>query len=161
MERAFTQACFSPDPRTQVGAYIRAEGDCHAFGYNWVPFNTRSKEDKFPWNDPRAKAVCVEHAEAAAIRVFCEDHGCLPEGGTMYATWACCTRCAETIHLAGIKRLVVDRNMLAATSAKWIPEVMAGHEYLRERGVVVEAIAFDSSAFGDLMFDGKPWGDRK
>lgn len=157
LNSAFRNARHSKDPRTQVGATIYAPKQRVVHAQNRIPFTTSLEKEQAIWDCPKAKGLCVQHAEVMAIHRWIEKYGSLPEGATMYATWACCTRCAEAIVTAGISRLVTSQATIDATPPRWIDEVCSGLEYLALNGVEVSMIDGSFEEFSDLMFGGRQW----
>lgn len=157
LNSAFRNARHSKDPRTQVGATIYKPVKHVVHGQNRIPFTASLEKEQAIWDCPKAKGLCVQHAEVFVIHRWVEKYGSLPEGATMYATWACCTRCAEAIVTAGISRLVTSQAMIEATPDKWLAEVCDGLEYLQTHGVKVDMLEGSFEEFGDLMFGGRPW----
>jgi dCMP deaminase len=155
MLRALEQARLSDDPRTQAGAVVLNTKIGQSVGHsNFVPF----KDAEWVWEDPKAKRLLVCHAEAAAIESYCFTYDALPEGCTMYASWACCLDCARKIVDSGIKRLVVCKEFLDATPKHWEDAVVAGLEHCSIHGVEVEFLPMGAEVVKGIRFDGREMG---
>src|SRR6056297_2304025 len=96
---AYHIACYSQDPRTQVGVVIVLNNDIIGTGFNYLPrgFN------RSIWEDREKKNNYVVHAEVAAIEdARRHNNGVFLNGATMYMSWIPCRKCAQAIVDAGL-----------------------------------------------------------
>lgn len=116
-----TQAIYAAqesDHRTQVGAYISgiqgSNSTCKTSGGR-------------------------PHAETTAL-LNCARMGISTRGETLYAPWAACPDCAQSIITAGVSRVVVNQGAMDATPEDWRPQVENGLNMLIDAGVTVEVM---------------------
>ncbi len=112
---AYEAASQSPDPSTQVGAFIIIGNDIqrNTMSCNEPAGNFTLTETE--WADRPYKLQVVEHAERNAIYKAARQ-GIWTEGATLVGNWAACTDCARGIVQSGIKTLIRHKvNGVAAT----------------------------------------------
>lgn len=147
LRRAYSHAHCSSDPSTQLGAVLlgKIEDQELAYAWNSFPGGVRSRQpdsrnlDLERWTRP-LKYQFIEHAERNAIYMAAK-MGNKTDGGTMVCPWAACADCARGIIQAGIKKLVVHKQMHEASEGHWGDSIAFGHTMLAEANV--EIIAFD------------------
>lgn len=145
---------FSNDNSTKNGAVIVDEyGDAVASGYNHYPRGVEitpvraERPEKYSW---------VIHAEQHAI-AHAAKLGKSTLGTTMICPWAPCTKCAQSIYGAGIKTLVVHKNMMDRTpSATWPEDLLKANQLLREVGVTIIEVEGHLGGVPGLM-NGVEW----
>ena len=84
------------------------------------------------------------HAETLAL-LHCARVGVRTQDQTLYAPWASCLSCAQTIQQAGIRRVVTHRAVMEKTYEKWLTSVEEGLSLLVDHGIQVDVV--------DYMFD--------
>ena len=135
----------STETRTQVGAVIVSPSGHRAEGVNGVRACLA----------PHDKTDTLVHAEESAI-YWAARNGVATRNATMFAPWACCTRCARAIIESGIVLLVVHKQAMDRTPARWEGEVARGRYLLDAAGV--EVAVFDGKVDGCVsVMDGKEW----
>ena len=135
----------STETRTKVGAVIVSTSSHRAEGVNGVRACLAGHD----------KTDTLVHAEEAAIYSAAR-YAVSTRGATMFAPWACCTRCARAIIESGIVLLVVHKQAMDRTPARWEGEVARGRYLLDAAGV--EVAVFDGKIGGCVsVMDGKEW----
>lgn len=134
LQTAYTIASYSPDPSTQIGAFLvshfgRLENltmafNCPSHGH------TMTAED---WEAPRKYAI-LEHAERGALYKAARQ-GISTSGGTLVSSWAACADCARAMVACGISVLVRHVPPPDEASARWAESVELGDSLLRAGGV--------------------------
>lgn len=138
MAEAFRAARRSRGHRTQVGAFVvPAHGIRKGVGLGWneVPNRLFMRPQEVAALD--SSSLLVVHAEHAALLNTPPE---IAHRGTMYATWAACSRCAVSIIAAGISLLVRHagvREFAEEVAPHWTEEVALGDELLGRAGVEV------------------------
>lgn len=113
--------------RLKVGAVIAIDSRPISMGYNGSPPGHPHCGPECTMENPCTKTV---HAERNAIhwaRNFTQDFDDYAHGCTIYVTDSPCKACAMLIHLAGIRRVVYDREY----------RIRDGIEYLESHGIEV------------------------
>lgn len=110
--------------RLRVGAVIAQESRPISLGYNGAPPGQDHCGSDCNEHNPCKN---TDHAEANAID-WARKFGVWVGGATLYVTDSPCRECAEKIYLAGIKRVVYDRQYRNP----------AGIRYLLSRNIKVE-----------------------
>lgn len=134
LKDAYNLATNSPDPSTQIGAFLVAyDGQQEWLTRN---YNRPSKNWKMldtDWERPR-KYELMCHAERGALdnaAIF----GICTAGATMVATWAACADCARGIVACGIKTLVRHKANGVTATTGWEDSVSIGDQIMKTGGV--------------------------
>ena len=131
---AYKLALNSPDPSTQIGAFLIS----HSGQVEWltrafnVPTQGWDMKDT-DWERPR-KYNLMCHAERSALdkaAIF----GISTSGATMIATWAACSDCARGIVACGIKTLIRHKAKGVVATTGWEDSVSIGDQIMRKGGV--------------------------
>lgn len=96
-------AGWSKDPSTRVGCCVTRGRIVLALGYNGLPRGVRDTRARL--EDRALKLQLIVHAEQNAI-LHAGRAGVSLVGGTAYATWPPCCRCAVSWIQAGVVRVV-------------------------------------------------------
>jgi deoxycytidylate deaminase len=153
---AYHAARLSPDPRTQVGAYVLNEVDGSyrgAIGRNYLVRGV-----SIDWNDSTQKNDYVHHAEEAAIYSACA-HGIKTWGATLYCPWSACLRCARAISGAKVQRVVGHRDLMrfsGKVNPKWTATIAKSLQVLANAGVCCDWIDGPVRA-GPILHAGFLW----
>lgn len=137
---SYHAARLSPDPRTQVGAYLLNEVDGSYRGSIGHNFGVRGVV--IDWDDPHSKDHYVHHAEESAIHGAAV-HGIKTWGATLYCPWSACLRCARTIVGSKVQRIVGHRDLMrfsAGVNPKWTATIAESLELLANAGVLCDWI---------------------
>ena len=132
----------SHDPRTQVGAVLKA-GKRLVYGANIVPPGVIRDGDKY---------AITEHAERAAIYKAAAT-GVPTAGATLYAPWFACPDCARAIILAGVVEVVGLTYLDYKTPLRWREQVDLAVRMLRQAGVATRWVG--NAVGATLLFDGE------
>lgn len=128
---------YSNDPRTNVGAIISLDGVLGK-GANSLPVGVLVPGELTSEN----KGFYLNHAERKAI-AYCSRWGIATDSATMHTPWEPCSPCALSIIDAGIKRLVLHKDLndyyrKNMKDDKWLKDQDIALENLRNAGVVVD-----------------------
>lgn len=134
LKDAYKIATNSPDPSTQIGAFLVAydgQAEMLTRAYN-TPTRGWKMQDS-DWERPR-KYDLMCHAERGAL-----DHAALynicTAGSTMVATWAACADCARGIVACGVDTLVRHKALGVVATTGWEDSVSIGDQIMRTGGV--------------------------
>ena len=144
---AYHAARLSPDPRTQVGAYVVSapEGSSYRAA---IGHNRAVRGVAIDWHDPMHKDDYVHHAEEAAIH-SASAHGIKTWGATLYCPWSACLRCARTISGAKVQRVVGHRDLMRFSNEvnpKWTGTIAKSLQVLANAGVQCDWVSGPVSA---------------
>lgn len=134
LKDAYKLAALSPDPSTQIGAFLVAyDGQVETLtrSYNNPTMNWKMKDSD--WERPR-KYDLMCHAERGALdkaAVF----GICTSASTMVATWAACADCARGIVACGVKTLVRHKSLGVTATTGWEDSVNIGDQIMLAGGV--------------------------
>lgn len=145
----------SHDPTTRTGAVVVSPDltGILACGANHFPNGMKPTAEQI--NDKAWKAGHIIHAEVASIQSTA-DAGRRTQGTIMYSPWSPCTPCAEAIVGAGIKRLVVHKDIMIKTPERWRASIDTAFELLEKSGV--ERVMYDGKIGGvSNLFNGSEW----
>lgn len=134
LAEAYMLAKNSPDPSTQIGAFLIAyDGQVEWLTQNYNRPTKNWKMLDSDWDRPR-KYDLMCHAERGALddAAF---YGISTAGATMVATWAACADCSRGIVACGIKTLVRHKALGVIATTGWEDSVSVGDRIMREGGV--------------------------
>lgn len=128
----------SEHPNTQIGAVISLNGKIISSGVNRTPLTL--KFEKY-MAESENKSCYLQHAERNAI-AFCVRKGITTKKATMYTLWEPCASCALMIIDAGIKELVLHKQLNDyyrenMKDEQWIKEQKIALELLKKSGVKI------------------------
>ena len=131
LSEAYKLASLSPDPSTQIGAFLVAyDGQVEGLtrSYNRPTANWTMQESD--WERPR-KYDLICHAERGCLDNAAL-YGICTAGASMVASYAACASCSRGLVACGIKRLVRHK---VATTTGWEDSIFIGDEIMRQGGV--------------------------
>lgn len=135
LQDAYRLAVLSPDPSTQIGAFLINSGQQEWLTRNYNRPTANWVMTDADWERPR-KYDLMCHAERGAID-NAAIYGICTAGATMIATWAACADCSKGIVACGIKTLVRHSPPDDDASQRWLQSVETGDEILRTGGVEI------------------------
>jgi len=141
-----TAAEHSDDPATQNGAVLVPQAGHVMAAANHFPTGVAprlARPEKYRY---------IEHAERAAIYAAARA-GQATLGASLYCCWFACPDCARAIVEAGIREVVGHVKPRSRTPDRWLAEVHAGEQILREGGVSMRWLAAPLGF--SVMFDGR------
>ncbi|MBL7100918.1 MAG: hypothetical protein ISS23_03115 [Nanoarchaeota archaeon] len=100
------------------------------------------------------KHIYFNHAERDVIYKAAR-RGLATEGLTMVMPWLPCIPCANAVISAGIKRLIIHKQMVERTKRKWWKELRDAVQIMREAGI--EIIAYDGLVGKKAYMHSKEW----
>jgi deoxycytidylate deaminase len=127
---AYRTAQSSPDPSTQVGAVLITRDD-YVYAECNKPPDWVSPEQLA---DRAFKNRHIVHAERGVIYKAIRA-GKDVTGAIMYAPWAPCVECAQTISQLKLDSLVIWREATKITPERWMQSVVEGQDAVRQGGV--------------------------
>lgn len=135
LELAKHISSWSKDPSTKIGCVIVGpRREIRATGYNGFP---RGIADDDRLNDREKKYPLIAHGEENAI-INANLTGTSLAGGTSYANWPSCTRCARSLIQVGIAAIVYEDREVPE---RWRADFDTGLAMLKEAGVQVRAVS--------------------
>ena len=148
---AATVSAWSDDPSTRNGAILVPAGTAFdtVVAWNGIPKPLEVRDERL---QRPLKHRYVEHAERAVIYRAALT-GTPTLGARLYCPWFACADCARAIICAGIIEVVGSVQARNATPARWLDEVIAGEELLREAGVGMRWLAGPLGV--RVLFDGR------
>ena len=148
---AATVSVWSDDPSTKNGAVLVPAGTVFeaAVAWNGIPSPLDVRQDRL---ERPLKYRYVEHAERAAV-YRAALMGTPTLGSRLYCPWFACADCARAIICAGVVEVVGSVRARNATPDRWLEEVIAGEELLREAGVGMRWLAEPLGV--RVLFDGR------
>lgn len=136
MAEAYVLANMSPDPSTQVGAFLIAfDGQEEWLTKSYNRPSTGLNMSVEDWQHP-TKLALVEHAERGALYRAAMYNICTA-GSTMIATWACCSDCARGLVASGVTTLIRHVQPDDEATRRWSASVEMGDRILKDGGVEV------------------------
>lgn len=148
---AATVSAWSDDPSTKNGAILVPAGDAFdtVVAWNSIPRPLENRPDRVL---RPLKYRYIEHAERAVIYRAALT-GTPTLGSRLFCPWFACADCARAIICAGVSEVIGSARARNATPDRWIEQVIAGEELLREAGVSMRWLAEPLGV--KVMFDGE------
>jgi dCMP deaminase len=134
LKDAYKLAVQSPDPSTQIGAFLvspSGQSEWLTMAYNRPVRGYVMLESD--WERPRKYAL-LEHAERNCLYNAARN-GICTVGCTMVASWAACADCARAIVETGIDTLVRHYPPLDEATERWLESVSLGDDIMKAGGV--------------------------
>lgn len=131
----YVYASKSPHPSTHTAALLLKGNKILLRGMNQLPPRVRPLRERFQGDN---KHLYPNHAERDVIFTAAK-RGIATNGLTMVMPWLPCIPCANAIISAGVKKLIVHRQMIERTSGRWEQELKEALQILHEAKVVVTA----------------------
>lgn len=153
---AWLQDCYdyaqkSNHPGTHNAALLINHDKVVLKGLNNLPPGVKSLKQRFEGSN---KHVYPNHAERDVIYKAAR-RGLATEGLTMVMPWLPCMPCANAIISAGVKRLIVHKQMAERTKRKWNKELKDAVQIMRE--AKVDIIAYDGLVGAKAYMHSKEW----
>ena len=139
---SWLKACYkyskrSNHPSTHNAALLIDKDVIVLKGVNILPPGVKATRKRFGGKN---KHIYLNHAERDVIYKAARK-GIKTNGLTMAMPWMPCIPCAGAVISAGIRRLIIHRQMVERTDEDWIQELRDAVQIMREAGV--EIIAYD------------------
>lgn len=133
---AYRLAVNSPDPSTQIGAFLIS----HKGQQEWLTrtFNSPTngwEMTESDWERP-AKYALLEHAERNTIYNAAK-YGICTAGATLVASWAGCADCCRAMVQAGVQTLVRHYPPTDDATDRWLDSIAIGDRILSSGGVKI------------------------
>jgi dCMP deaminase len=150
---AYTYAASnSDDQETKNGAVLVCGGEVEVFGANRFPDGVAVTPERLQRPE---KYEYIIHAEQDAI-IQAAKNGIATQGLEMFCPWVPCTKCAQLIIQAGIKRVVAHKRAHDKTNERWTASIDKAVAMLEEAGV--EYVRADGEIGGVAhLFAGEWW----
>ena len=138
LAEAYTEARFSPDPSSHVGALVctidgvEVSQACNTF--------TPGIESTPARLERPLKYDFIEHAERGAIYNLVASGGVMPPDAVMVAPWAACVDCARAIVQSGIRTLVRHNDIMRRSPPRWLESISLADTILEAGGVQIEEV---------------------
>ncbi|KKW38392.1 hypothetical protein A2454_01535 [Candidatus Peribacteria bacterium RIFOXYC2_FULL_55_14] len=148
----YEHASTSNHPSTHNAALLVRDGTVVLRGVNRLPPGVRALPERFEGEN---KHKYPNHAERDAIYGAARK-GIQTESLTMVMPWLPCIPCANAIITAGIRTLIVHKQMMEKTNDRWKEELAAAVGILQEAGISI--FAYDGTV-GKKSYMHDQWWD--
>lgn len=135
LRECYNYAKKSHHPSTHNAALLFKDNKIILKGINILPPGVKEKKERFEGDN---KHVYPNHAERDVIYKAAKK-GIKTNGLTMIMAWLPCIPCADAIISAGIKKLIVHKQMVERTREGWKEELKNAVQIMKEAGVNIEA----------------------
>lgn len=158
LRRAYRNAAHSPDPSTQTGAVLLDYDGGEVIGDGWNEFPAGVEQTPARLSNRDVKYQLIVHAERAALYDAATRCRRLL-GTTLYAPWAACPQCAQSIIELGVTRVVGHRAALdrGKLHPNWAAAVELGLKMLDEAGIEYDLYDGPIGNTPVLRFNYKLW----
>lgn len=129
MADAYRLASLSPDPSTQIGAFIINSGQQEWLTRTWNQPSKGWNMVESDWERPQKYAI-MEHAERNAI-YSASLYGICTAGATLVSSWAGCADCCRAMVQSGISKLVRHYPPLDDATERWLESISVGDRILK------------------------------
>ena len=141
----------SNHPSTHNAALLLDGKKVVLMGVNILPLGVKWKKERFEGDN---KHLYPNHAERDVIYKAARD-GISTKGLTMVMAWLPCIPCANAVISAGIKKLIVHKQMIERTRAGWHEELKNAVQIMKEAGV--EIIAYNGLVGAKAYMHSQEW----
>jgi len=141
----------SNHPSTHNAALLINHDKIVLRGLNNLPLGVKGLKQRFEGDN---KHIYPNHAERDVIYKAAR-RGLATKGLTMVMPWLPCIPCANAVISAGIKRLVVHKQMVERTKREWQKELKDAVQIMRE--AKVDIIAYDGLVGAKAYMHSKEW----
>lgn len=138
-------------PSTHNAALLIKKDKVILRGLNILPPGVKETRSRFTGKE---KHIYLNHAERDVIFKAAKA-GIKTKELTMVMPWLPCINCANAIITAGIKKLIVHRQMIERTDKKWVKELKNAMKILTEAKVKV--IAYDGVVGAKAYMHSHEW----
>ena len=135
LKECYRYAKKSNHPTTHVAAMLIKNNKIILKGSNSFPPGVLQKKERFQGEN---KHIYLNHAERDVIFKAAKN-GISTKGLIMVMPWLPCVLCANAIISAGIKKLIVHKQMIEKTSEDWKNELKDALELLKEAKISISA----------------------
>ncbi len=137
LKDCYRSARKSNHPSTHNAALLIKNEQVILSGLNILPPGVKFKKERF---QGKAKHTYLNHAERDLLYNAARK-GISTKNLTMVMPWLPCVPCANAIITAGIKKLVIHKQMVERTDEKWREELENALQLMREADI--EIVAYD------------------
>lgn len=137
LRECYNHAKQSNHPSTHNAALLVDKEKIILAGVNILPPGVKYKKERFEGDN---KHIYPNHAERDVIYKAARK-GISTEGLTMVMPWLPCIPCANAVISAGIKKLIVHKQMVERTREGWQEELKNAVQIMQEAGI--EIIAYE------------------
>jgi dCMP deaminase len=151
LKNCYEYAKKSNHPGTHNAALLIKKNKIVLFGLNILPPGVKYKKERF---ESPNKHFYLNHAERDAIYKAARK-GVSTDGMTMVMPWLPCIDCADAIITAGIKTLIVHKQMIERTESKWKGELLSAAQIMKEAKIKI--IAYDGRIGAKAYMHSNEW----
>ena len=151
LKECYRHAKKSNHPSTHVAAILIDKEKIILRGLNAFPPGVIQKRERFKEEN---KHIYLNHAERDVVYKAAKK-GISTKGLTMAMPWLPCIPCANAVISAGIKKLVIHKQMNERTSEKWREELKNAVKILGEAKVKI--VAYDGFVGTRAYMHGEIW----
>lgn len=151
LKKCYDYAKKSNHPSTHNAALLIDKDDVILRGTNILPLGVKNIKKRFEGNN---KHIYPNHAERDVIYKAARK-GIATKGLTMAMPWLPCIPCADAIITAGIRKLIIHRQMIERTDEKWKDELQDAAQIMAEAGIRI--IAYDGQVGAKAYMHSQEW----
>ena len=141
----------SKHPSTHNAALLIKDNKIILKGVNNLPKGVKEKKERFEGDN---KHIYPNHAERDIIYKAAQQ-GIPTKGLAMVMPWLPCIPCANAVISAGIKKLIVHKQMIERTREGWQEELKNAVEIMHEAGI--EIVAYDGNVGAKAYMHSQEW----
>lgn len=141
----------SNHPSTHNAAFLIKNGKVVLKGVNILPPGVEEKKERLTGDN---KHIYPNHAERDVIYKAARK-GICTNNLIMVMPWLPCIPCANAVISAGIKKLIVHKQMVERTRKGWRGELKNAVQIMREAGI--EIIAYDGAVGAKAYMHSQEW----
>lgn len=151
LKNCYIYARKSTHPSTHNAALLIDKGKAILRGINNLPPGVKSIKKRFEGTN---KHIYPNHAERDLIYKAARS-GIATKGLTMAMPWLPCIPCANAIITAGIRKLIIHKQMVERTDKKWRNELKDATQIMIEAGIRI--IAYDGPIGAKAYMHSQEW----
>lgn len=141
----------STHPSTHNAALLIDNDNVALKGINILPPGVKNIKKRF---EGKNKHIYPNHAERDLIYKAARS-GIATKGLTMVMPWLPCIPCANAIITAGIRELIIHKQMVERTDEKWKDELQDATQIMTEAGIKI--IAYDCPIGAKAYMHSQEW----
>lgn len=151
LKECYTYAKQSNHPSTHNAALLINHDKVVLKGKNVLPPGVKECRNRFEGEN---KHVYLNHAERDVI-YKAASKGIATKGLTVVMPWLPCIPCANAVISAGIKHLIIHKQMVERTAEKWQDELRNAVQIMKEAGITITA--YDGKVGAKAYMHSEEW----
>lgn len=151
LRKCYNYAKRSNHPSTHNAALLVKKDKIILKGVNILPPGVKVKKERFTGDN---KHIYPNHAERDLVYKAARK-GIKTKGLTMVMAWLPCIPCANAVISAGIKKLIIHKQMVEKTREGWVEELKNAVQIMKEAGIKI--IAYDGLIGAKAYMHSQEW----